>query len=68
MRKRDASEARPSFFHTSVFILALLVLLAALALSVLGAVTFGNADLSVKDVYSVILYEVFRFDSLSAYK
>ena len=68
MRKRDASEARPSIFHTSVFILALLVLLAVLVFSVLGAVTFGNADLSVKDVYSVILYEVFKFDSLSAYK
>ena len=34
MRKRDASEARPSIFHTSVFILALLVLLAVLAVAV----------------------------------
>ena len=67
MKKRDSSEVRPSIFHTSVFILALLVLLAVLVFSVLAAITFGNADLSVKDVYSVILYEIFKIDSLSAY-
>ena len=49
MRKRDASEARPSIFHTSVFILALLVLLAVLVFSVLGAVSEEASDCVSKD-------------------
>ena len=39
---------------------ALLLLAAGLVLSVLYAVTVGSAELSVGEVYRVILYELFR--------
>ncbi len=68
MKKTDSSQHQSNILHISVFILALLVLLAVLVFSVLAAVTFGNADLSVRDVYSVIAYELFHIESLSAYK
>ena len=67
MKKNTSSETKASIFHTSVFIIALLALLAVLVFSVLAAVTFGNADLSVGEVYRVIAYELFHIDSLSAY-
>ena len=35
--------------------------------SILAAITFGNADLSLKDVYSVIAYKLFHIKSLSVY-
>lgn len=37
-------------------------LLALLVFSVLTSITFGNADISVKEVYSVVLYELFHLD------
>ena len=40
---------------------------AFLIFSILAAITFGNADLSLKDVYSVIAYKLFHIKSLSAY-
>lgn len=67
MKKTAYSERKTSVFRTSVFVLALLVLLAVLIFSVLASVTFGNADLTLKEVYSVILYELFHINSLSAY-
>lgn len=45
----------------------LIFLILFLVFSVLAAVTFGNADLSLKDVYSVILYKLFHIKSLAAY-
>ena len=42
------------------YIGAILLLTAALILSVLYAVTVGSADLSVQSVYQVILYELFH--------
>jgi len=35
--------------------------------SILVAVTFGSAAISIKDVYNVVLYELFHFDSLSEF-
>lgn len=49
----------------SIFFLVLLALLAALIFSVMAAITFGNADLSLKEVYSVLAYEIFRLESFS---
>ena len=43
------------------------VLLAALVVSLITAVLFGNADLSFSDVYRVIGYEVFHTRTLSSY-
>ena len=45
----------------------LIFLILFLVFSVLAAVTFGNADLSLKDVYSVILYKLFHIKSLASY-
>ena len=39
--------------------LAVILLTVLLVISILAAVTIGSVDLSVKDVYSVILYKLF---------
>lgn len=49
------------------FILILIILAILLILSVLASITFGNADISLKEVYSVVLYECFKLNSLSEY-
>lgn len=49
------------------YVLACAVLFVLLILSVLLAVTIGSMDLSIKDVYSIIGYELFKLDRLSAY-
>lgn len=46
-----------------ITVLAGLVLL--LIFSVLASITFGNADISIKEVYSVVAYELFHIGSLS---
>lgn len=48
-----------AFRGCPLYWLAIVVLLAALALSLLWAVTLGSVDLSIGDVYRVILYKVF---------
>ena len=53
--------------RTSMYAAVLIFLILFLVFSVLAAVTFGNADLSLKDVYSVILYKLFHIRSLGAY-
>ena len=50
-----------------VYLLAILVLLAALLLSLLWAVTIGTVDLAMGDVYRVILYKLFRVGSGEVY-
>lgn len=53
-------DLKSGLFHGKpVYIIAILILLGALALSVLAAVTFGSVPLSVGEVYSVILYKFF---------
>lgn len=52
---------------TSVYGAVIILLLAGLVFSILASITFGNADISIKEVYSVIFYELFHIDSLSAY-
>ncbi len=52
---------------TSIFIVVLLLLAAAIPVSLLFAVTFGTSDMAMKDVYSVIVYEIFKLDSLVDY-
>ena len=49
------------------YVFVCLVMLGLLILSALAAVTIGSMDLSIRDVYSVIGYELFHLDSLSAY-
>lgn len=55
--------------QTSVFLTALAVLLGLLVFSVLASVAFGNADISIREVYSVFLYEIFhikRFEEFAS--
>ncbi|SHH74785.1 iron complex transport system permease protein [Sporobacter termitidis DSM 10068] len=63
-KKNSAKEAR---WGTPVSIGVSLALLAAVVVSVVTAVTIGSTHISVKDVYSVILYELFHPDELSPY-
>ena len=52
---------------TSLYGVMLLILAAGLVLSILASITFGNADISIQEVYKVIFYEIFHADSFSAY-
>lgn len=52
---------------TGAFWTVMAVLLVLLVLSVLLSVTFGNADISMRDVYRVILREMFNLQSLEEY-
>lgn len=47
--------------------LVLAGLLVLLVCSVLASITFGNADISIREVYSVVACELFRIKSLSAF-
>ncbi len=53
--------------ETSMFIGVFLLLLVIVIVSVLVAVTIGSTSIKVKDVYSVIIYEMFKMDSLLEY-
>ncbi len=53
--------------HFQVYIFILAGLLFLLVFSVLASITFGNADISVREVYSVVLYELFHIDRFSAF-
>ncbi len=55
------------FRETSIFIGVFLLLTIIVIASVLVAVTFGSTNIHVKDVYSVILYELFEPESLADY-
>ena len=67
---KDIPDLAPSLCHIiasgmfnglPAYACALLLLAAGLVLSVLYAVTVGSAELSVGEVYRVILYELFRW-------
>lgn len=67
MKKETNSTQKYSFLQTSLFVTVLLALAAFLIFSVLAAITFGNADLSFQEVYSVIAYKLFHIKGLSSY-
>lgn len=50
-----------------MYLVAILVLAAALILSLLGAVTIGSVDLKVGEVYRVILYKLFGIGDPAVY-
>lgn len=58
---------KKTVMNRSVFGIVVIALIVGLVFSVLASVTFGNADISVKEVYQVILYELFHVESLSSY-
>lgn len=53
--------------RTSAFGIVIIALIAGLVFSILASITFGNADISVQEVYQVILYEIFHVERFSAY-
>lgn len=57
----------PKTLSFSAFAAVLLFLLVLLMISVLASITFGNADISIKEVYSVVAYELFHIESLAEY-
>ncbi|MGN0315762.1 MAG: FecCD family ABC transporter permease [Fusicatenibacter sp.] len=63
VRRKGKKKAVP----IPAFISALVILLSLLIISVLAAITFGNAEISVKEVYSVIAWEIFRDERFSSY-
>ena len=60
MKKRDSGRGNRVGLSSLGFTTVLIVLLALLVFSILASITFGNADLSVKEVYSVVAYELFH--------
>lgn len=59
--KNGVFHGRPAYW------LAILVLAAGLMLSLMVAVTIGSVDLSVGDVYRVLLYKIFRIGDPAIY-
>lgn len=60
-------EKKTAAVKTSVYGITLVGLLVGLVVTILAAVTFGNADISIKEVYSVIMYELFKIEKFSEY-
>lgn len=52
---------------TPLYSIVMLALLVGLVFSILASITFGNADISIKEVYQVIFYEIFHIDRFSQY-
>ena len=67
MKETASQRKKDKVLRTSMYVAVLIGLAGFLIFSVLAAITFGNADLSLKDVYSVIAYKLFHIKSLSAY-
>lgn len=64
MKEQVSQTKKGSVLRTSMYVAVLIGLAAFLIFSILAAITFGNADLSLKDVYSVIAYKLFHIKSL----
>ena len=67
MKEQVSQTKKGSVLRASMYVAVLIGLAGFLIFSILAAITFGNADLSLKDVYSVIAYKLFHIKSLSAY-
>ena len=52
---------------TPLYILAVLVLLALLVFSIMASITFGNADISLDQVYSVVIYKIFHIEAFHTF-
>ena len=67
MKETASQRKKDKELRTAMYVAVLIGLAGFLIFSILAAITFGNADLSLKDVYSVIAYKLFHIKSLSAY-
>jgi iron complex transport system permease protein len=64
---KDYKKKKSNLWSSSAWLLIMAGLLAIMVFSVLAAVTFGNADITIKEVYGVIGSELFQHDSMSGY-
>ena len=62
--KKQGKQKALSF---QAYIVILIGLVTLLVFSILASITFGNADISIDEVYSVIAYEVFHIDRFKAF-
>ena len=60
MKEQVSQTKKGNVFRASMYVAVLIGLAGFLIFSILAAITFGNADLSLKDVYSVIVYKLFH--------
>ena len=67
MKKIQGEGKGSSVWKTSFSIVVFIGLLVLLGFSILAAITFGNADISIQEVYRVVCYELFHIDGFSAY-
>lgn len=67
MKEENLQEKRGKILRKASYAAVFFGLLAFLIFSILAAITFGNADLSLRDVYSVIAYKLFHIKRLSDY-
>ena len=58
MKEQVSQTKKGNVLRTSMYVAVLIGLAGFLIFSILAAITFGNADLSLKDVYSVIVYKL----------
>ena len=65
--KRKPDFKNGIFHGKPIYVLAVILLTVLLVISILTAVTIGSVNLSVKDVYSVILYKVFGIGDPEVY-
>lgn len=63
-KKEEGSTKRLS---SHAFLTVLAGLTVVLVFSLMAAITFGNADISIKEVYSVVAYELFHIEALSEF-
>ena len=62
MKKIQGEGKGSSVWKTSFSIVVFIGLLVLLGFSILAAITFGNADISIQEVYRVVCYELFHID------
>lgn len=67
MKKIDSSHGKQKKLPTVGFITVMIALFVLLIFSILASITFGNADISIKEVYSVVAYEFFHLDRFSEF-
>lgn len=67
MEKNNSNEKITGKGKKSVFIIALVAMFIFTIFSLMASITFGNADISLQEVYSVIGYELFKMNRFAAY-
>lgn len=67
MKKLRKKKGKQKDISSQAYIFILAGLLVLLVFSIMASITFGNADLSIQNVYSVVAYELFHIDSLSGF-